>query len=1319
MRFAVGMFHQACFLGLFTSLPLLAQIHPPFSHPSQPPPQPQGILVKFKAQPERCHPTAIPSPDLERFMARHELKACDALVQPELLKRVNTRLTNSQETASPSRSSALSRIFVVQPTGPFKESLQRLKADPLLEYAEADGIVRKYQAPNPPNDPYLNSRGAWGQAHPDLWGHHWIGAPAAWNLSTGKNITVAVVDTGLDLEHPDLKGNLWVNAKEIPGNNLDDDGNGWVDDIHGYDFIGPNQAKRLPGPLKNDMDGHGTHVAGTIAATGNNGLGLLGVAYDAQLMGIKVLDDSGYGSISACVQGLLYAAAQGAQVVNCSWGSEEYSQALHESIQELYAKGVVVVAAAGNEASDVMDFGPAHFPQVITVAALTDQMNFNVPETQGFSSYSNMGARVDIAAPGDNILSLHADRANTNALVAENYALLSGTSMATPHVSGVVALILSQKPQTPVEQIRQILKSSARTVSTNQLGATLGIGCVDAAAALSVKGVLEAHIQSPDTHSTLNMNQVLNILGTAQGENFALYELQWGLGRNPESWQSIQQSTQAVLNGTLGSLDLKTLPQAVLTLRLSVQDQEGRVFRDHTILEPQFLTFTHPQPPRYTYLTRQFKPGQPIFLEGTVTLSTYELEWAPGIYPETGWTALSKGSGPLTGRLGQWPTQGLKSGYYTLRLKSLDHGLSRCTHTLIHLETDLLGPLWPQPMNAPAEGSGWVRRLDAQGNPELNLVTTNTFKNAAASRYLRLKPNGRLISQTPLSNGSMRNPACGPWGETGGQGVIFTRTLKMLSVFNAEQETQTFDLKDYRSISAPILTHIGGSPALVTLGRPDTPGRSAIFAFRPDGQPLNPSFPIVCEDHSVDYWNHLLLVGDLNATGETDFLIQYHPSPETYTLKRYSSHGQEIPFAMQSFDSSLRCGTLADLDANGTLEILLIDNQSKLHVLKSDGTPYPGWENSFKTKGSLLEVAVADLDANGEEEIVLLAYQNIFIFKINGTPWTTPGMGTWTGPWPFQPQEQTTSDRCYFSPMLRIADLDGDGKQEILVANNHMLFNLPDLWKGPDFCKAQAKSVELLAVNIKGETIKSWPLMGMDGEYVSGNLVITLDDFNADGKLDIAVFYSTVHDFWITRGAATLLETQAPWRAGLHDKACIHGDPMNQNTLSRGFSLSAPHEITLSATGTASAELLITPHYGFDGPVQWSCTGLPEGVGAEFTPQKQDAAGRFPYTLKLSQKNVPAIAQHLPLKGAPHGWALGGGLLGLGCLFPFRRKRRLYNLSILLVASLAFSLACGGKKNNLPEPAPKPAQQSYTLTLKAQRGQRMQQCQIKLKVQNP
>lgn len=270
------------------------------------------------------------------------------------------------------------------------------------------------------------------------WNVNAVNAPEAWAAGyTGEGVLVAVVDTGVDLDHPDLASSIYVNPGEIAGDGIDNDGNGYIDDVNGYDFAAWDADP-------NDFGGHGTHVAGTIAA-GNNGFGATGVAHGASILPVRVLGNNGSGSTNAVAAGIRYAADMGADIINLSLGGG-YSRAIDAAIS--YAKGLgsFIVAAAGNEASSVPGF-PARFSaedsNVISVGA-HNQSN----RIAGFSNDVGRSGSVQIDAPGVGVYSTY---------VGGRYASLSGTSMASPHVAGVAALALSANPNLAPEELRSLL----------------------------------------------------------------------------------------------------------------------------------------------------------------------------------------------------------------------------------------------------------------------------------------------------------------------------------------------------------------------------------------------------------------------------------------------------------------------------------------------------------------------------------------------------------------------------------------------------------------------------------------------------------------------------------------------------------------------------------------------------------------------------------------------------------------------------------------------------------------------------------------------
>ena len=322
------------------------------------------------------------------------------------------------------------------PSKRLQVTLDLVRRSPLVAWAEPNGYLVRPQrpvsfrdtgnsdGPSWPDDPYYH-----------LYSYRYLqplGVEAAWRITQGDDrIVVAVVDTGVDCGHEDLIGACWQNPGEIPNNGLDDDDNGYVDDIWGWNFADNSNDVT-------DTIGHGTHVAGIIAARMNNGKGIAGMAPRVRIMPVRVF--SGYvGTYYDLIRGIIYAVDNGARIINLSLGATTYSRGEEWAIRYALNRGVIVVAAAGNMGTNVR-FYPAAHPGVIGVAALTEDGR---PAT--FSNYGNM---VDISAPGVNILST---------TPGNLYGYLSGTSMATPHVAGVAALILSMNPSLTPTDVQDLL----------------------------------------------------------------------------------------------------------------------------------------------------------------------------------------------------------------------------------------------------------------------------------------------------------------------------------------------------------------------------------------------------------------------------------------------------------------------------------------------------------------------------------------------------------------------------------------------------------------------------------------------------------------------------------------------------------------------------------------------------------------------------------------------------------------------------------------------------------------------------------------------
>ena len=344
------------------------------------------------------------------------------------------------------------------------EAISLYGNDPRFEYVQPN-YEYEISSTSIPND--TNFSELWGLNNTGQTGGKSDGdidAPEAWHITTGdKRIKVAVIDTGVNYNHPDLVDNIWTNRGEIPGNGKDDDGNGYVDDIHGYDFVNKDGK-----PL--DDQGHGTHVAGTIGAMGNNNQGVIGVNPDnVQIMPIKSADSFGSLNSSSIIQGIEYAVKMGVDVINASFGSNFYNNAVYDAVASAGEAGVLFIAAAGNNGRNQASY-PAGYDldNIISVAA-TDH-NDDLPL---FSNYH--ATSVDLAAPG---VSIYSTTRNGG------YGYMSGTSMATPHVVGVASLLWSQHPDWTASEIKQAILDSVDPVSSLE-GKTLTGGRLNAYNALN------------------------------------------------------------------------------------------------------------------------------------------------------------------------------------------------------------------------------------------------------------------------------------------------------------------------------------------------------------------------------------------------------------------------------------------------------------------------------------------------------------------------------------------------------------------------------------------------------------------------------------------------------------------------------------------------------------------------------------------------------------------------------------------------------------------------------------------------------------------
>lgn len=493
-----------------------------------------------------------------------------------------------------------------------KAKLKEIEKDNDVEYAELNGRVELAMVPN---DPFYSSSGSWGQDFADLYGHHIINMEQAWDVPIaggkvpGEGVVVAVIDTGIDYNHPDLWDNVWVNPDLV--SDVNGDGKISLDDLDtnhnhrlepteilphsiGYDFAyNDNDPK--------DDFGHGTHVSGTIAATGNNNLGIVGVAYGAKIMSVKGLYNSGGGYDYILANAVRYACDMGADILSNSWGGHGSSQTITDAFHYANDLGCVAVAAAGNYDLDASDFTPASIDTVITVSA-TDWNDER-------ASFSNWGGEIDVAAPGVDILSLWAwntdmyDDGQHYVPPGPNfppsysrYYRASGTSMACPHVSGLAALILAQHPGYSPVEVRNALRMSADDLGDPGWDIYFGHGRVNAYNALTAgppsNGV--AHIDSPAFRQSVI--GTVPIIGRAADDDFSRYNLFYMHESKPSSLIEICSSTIPIEQGVLCDFDTNSVSDGVVLLRLVVTDSAQRTSENYAlfIIDNVHTSFSEP-----------------------------------------------------------------------------------------------------------------------------------------------------------------------------------------------------------------------------------------------------------------------------------------------------------------------------------------------------------------------------------------------------------------------------------------------------------------------------------------------------------------------------------------------------------------------------------------------------------------------------------------------------------------------------------------------------------------------------------------------------
>jgi len=997
------------------------------------------------------------------------------------------------------------------PAGKTAEQLaQELQSQPWVEYAEIDGLLDLHDVPNDPliarqwglensGQPYWSFRSVGGENNDEMV--ELTGVPGAdLNFLAGyesqepsADVLVGVIDTGLDTAHVDLRDRIQQNPGEIAGNGIDDDNNGFVDDVYGWDFSGDDLLNPLDILGDNDVtdeNGHGTHVGGTIAATVNNGIGVAGVCPRARVFGIKIFPNPFF-SISA--EAIYYAADRGARVINMSWGGSFRSRAIEDALQYAHDRGVVPVSSMGNSGRDEI-FYPSGYTMTIGVGSSTAK-----DELSRFSTYNDL---VDIIAPGQDILSLRATGTDLYAdageagvhIVNERYLIASGTSMSSPHAAGAAAVLLSFAPGLSNERVREILRASADDIvdpfgndSLNLPGFDryTGAGRINLARALTMLPGVLLDVTSPARGARLAGQDVV-VTGRATGSNFTGLQARLFhshlVGNEPGI--AIPPSDISLGNGTfqirIGSADTLVGPY---TLRL---DAGIDAVLDWPLWFGAGLTATITSP----------QTGDTVQLLGSIVGRTYAQNFshytvsAVGPVPTTDvHPILTSGELLWNDTLAFWRTDSLPNGLYDVIL-TVFAGNEVAADTIRIYVRDAFLDGFPVDLPAPSHFAVAAVDLDGVAGEEIVCPTQSGL-------YV-LQSSGEIYPGWPRATDFdvTTAPAIADLDRDGkSEIVVASRSYMHVYAFIGEPFAgwpQVFlGGSGIFGNSMPVIGDIDGTGGL-EVAAIDRHGRIAVWhangeVYAPQGGGY---FARIEIDRTLNSSLPRLSIRDLNNDGRAEVIAA---ADGIYVFDALTGE----PFGDN--DTSLVSGhysthglVVGDYDGDGNSEIAYVATESqsgrfRLHVIDANGAPLPGWPREILQSVNLYllySLSAGDIDRDGIPELFFAPYSlgegYLYAFHGNGTP---VGSDSSNGLLATLPGTISA---------VILVNIDRDDAPEIVMRVGEFI-------SGPD---------RIYALKTDGELVAGYPIRFGDGNSVTMPAPM-IGDVDADGIADMTTVQST------------------------------------------------------------------------------------------------------------------------------------------------------------------------------------------------------------------
>ena len=949
-----------------------------------------------------------------------------------------------------------------------------LRGDPDVEYAQPNYI---YERCGEPNDPEF----------PDQYAHQLIQMSDAWDISTGSHdIVVAVLDTGVDVNHPDLKDNIWVNKGEIPNNDLDDDNNGYIDDVSGWNFEEDNNDV-IPEFGWYGVEGHGTQVSGVIAGVGNNGIGVCGVNWQSSIMALRL---SIYMTSAEVAAALDYAAANGAHVANMSFGADEFGpegdSAVKAAIDNAFAHGVLLVASAGND-----DTTKPHYPAAYYNVMAVSSTNGEDMKT----GHSSFGHWVDIAAPGTDIVTTDLNN---------EYIATAGTSFSGPYVAAVGALVLAHKPELTHVEVRAILENTTDPVYYGDLDPDygyVGTGRVNAYRALMAADQRHplGEIVEPRSQQTFASDgNDIPIVLFVHGDS---YQLEYrGFGQ--DEWSLLNDGSSAIDPNGFVHLMFTNLGAGAFELRLNVTT-DGAVHTDRKIfgieLGAEMAPWPIPEMPEDPEeMPDEMYVGSPLCLdvdgdgrneivEASITMSDYYYEGTISIWKDDG-TALDG-----------WPAS-------------------------------LGGGLWASGL---AVG-------DIDGDGDYEIVVVDDYSVMATALHVE---SGQIVNGWPIDVGDY-------W-------YAYIIGNPVLADLDGDGDSEIIVALDEESRESDGLFAIQGDGTFLWQRRYTTEGPISVADFDRDG--------------------------DVEIA-----LCGYGPGITRVYTFILDHNGQQI----NRWRGGSKKGTaIADLDADGEPELVFCTEDSVMAVHVDGSTLWTARvRDTFGDEGAM---SVGDIDSDGFSEVYVnsyietdgFAYSLVHAFDYQGQELPDAGY-----------PKTIMGDPSYCPPL--IADIDGDGQKELLVAS---------------------AGAPIMAWEADGSATPGFPMLDLSADYLT---CPALEDLDQDGDLEMIV---NGYDY----------QFHVVDLPGSYDPDLIDWGMSRRDAQNSGWTLPAPTLDPISAPQQIEPgqrlDIQLTTKNPANLPVKVSAGNLPEGAYFDADTQTvhwKPTADQAPYTYTFSFLVTDGIRQH-------------------------------------------------------------------------------------------